>query len=246
MGNEPCESLPWDSGFFGFGVARVRGAELTAARCPEIDAWCRGHGVACLYFGARSDDAATARLAEANGYKLADVRLTFEREPDYCGLEPAAVRAVRAADVPGFKTIARESYGDSRFYFDERFPRAKCDELYELWIEKSCTQAISGIGAVLVWEDQGAGQAFVTCGVKGNAGSIGLVGVARAARGGGVGKGLVDAALAWFLEQGITRVTVVTQARNIAAQRLYQRCGFLTCQVEMVYHKWFDGAGDGR
>ena len=32
---------------------------------------------------------------------------------------------------------------------------------------------------------------------------------------------------------------VVTQGRNIAGQRLYQRCGFLTRSVELWYHKWY-------
>jgi hypothetical protein len=34
-------------------------------------------------------------------------------------------------------------------------------------------------------------------------------------------------------------VLVVTQGRNYAAQRLYQRNQFRTCEVQLWYHKWY-------
>jgi ribosomal protein S18 acetylase RimI-like enzyme len=55
----------------------------------------------------------------------------------------------------------------------------------------------------------------------------------------GVGRKLVVASLGWFDAHGADRVTVVTQGRNIAAQRLYQRCGFLTRSTGLWYHRWF-------
>jgi len=32
---------------------------------------------------------------------------------------------------------------------------------------------------------------------------------------------------------------VVTQGRNLAAQRLYQRNGFVTASLQLWYHRWF-------
>jgi dTDP-4-amino-4,6-dideoxy-D-galactose acyltransferase len=85
----------------------------------------------------------------------------------------------------------------------------------------------------------------VTC-LRGDAGtgSIGLVGVAEAARGRGLGGRLVAAALGWFAGQGVERVEVVTQGRNVAAQRLYQAHGFRTRRVEVSFHRWRPGAGE--
>ena len=70
-------------------------------------------------------------------------------------------------------------------------------------------------------------------------GSIGLVGVTEQARGQQVGKKITNTVLNWFQEQGMKSVNVVTQGRNIPAQRLYQRCGFVTHDMQLWYHKWF-------
>jgi ribosomal protein S18 acetylase RimI-like enzyme len=35
-------------------------------------------------------------------------------------------------------------------------------------------------------------------------------------------------------------VSVVTQGRNVAAQRLYQRAGFVTASTQLWYHRWLD------
>jgi dTDP-4-amino-4,6-dideoxy-D-galactose acyltransferase len=55
---------------------------------------------------------------------------------------------------------------------------------------------------------------------------------------------VVRAAQAFFLAQGVTEVTVVTQGRNIEAQRLYQKCGFLSRAIYYWYHKWFPTPGE--
>jgi ribosomal protein S18 acetylase RimI-like enzyme len=70
------------------------------------------------------------------------------------------------------------------------------------------------------------------------AGQIQLVGVDAAARKRGLGRQLVDCALHWLATEGVTHATVVTQGRNIAAQRLYQQRGFLTSSVHVWYHWW--------
>jgi ribosomal protein S18 acetylase RimI-like enzyme len=95
---------------------------------------------------------------------------------------------------------------------------------------------------VLVARDEGRAVGFVTCDVDAatNWGSIGLLGVDESARGRGVGRALTQGALAWFAQRALPGVTVITQGRNVVAQRLYQRCGFVTRSVRLYYHKWYD------
>jgi dTDP-4-amino-4,6-dideoxy-D-galactose acyltransferase len=237
---DPCVRLAWDSEFFALNVARVNGTALDDVRAAAVDAWCAGKNIRCLYFLALAEDAAAARCAPRHGFSLVEVRMEFAWEGDARAL-PAGVREAVAADVPALEAIARSVFTDSRFYVDGHFPRAKCDDLYACWIRESCRPGGGGLAdAVLVAEKEGTPAAFITCKREsGGVGRIGLVGVDGRWRGRGLGQKIVGAAQVWFRDHGVQSVRVVTQGRNIASQRLYQRCGFLTHAVGLYYHKWY-------
>jgi dTDP-4-amino-4,6-dideoxy-D-galactose acyltransferase len=237
--SEAGELLAWDSEFFGVPTGRVLGDTLDAARVSEIDDWARGRGVKLLYFRARSDDPATARVAEEAGFRLVDVRMTFEREVVGAPAPLAAgIRAYAAGDLAAVRAIARTAYVDSRFYADGRIPRERCDALYDRWTVQACD---GGAARVLVAEEAGRVVGYVTCDLsRDGSGAIGLIGVDEQFRGRGIGRRLVEGAVAWAAERGQARLIVVTQGRNVGAQRLYQRCGFVTLAVELYFHKWYD------
>lgn len=235
---EPCELLAWDSEFFGVPTARVRGDALDAGRVATIDGWCNGRGVRWVYFLARGDDAQTIRLAEEAGFRLTDIRMTFARDVGAVEAIPPGVRPFAEPDLPALRAIARTAYTDSRFYADGRIPRAKCDELFDVWTVNSCRGRSD---RVLVAEEAGQVAGYVTCDLDpAGRGAIGLIGVAEGLRGKGFGRRLVEGALAWAAERNLPALSVVTQGRNLAAQRLYQRCGFRTASVELYFHKWYD------
>ena len=115
----PCELLPWDTKFFGVQIARVRGDVLTHERCTVIDAWCAAHAVACLYFTARPDDAATVQLAEQHGYHLVDIRMTFQianLKPSHSN-QNVAISDFESGDLTELRRMARASHQDTRFFF---------------------------------------------------------------------------------------------------------------------------------
>jgi dTDP-4-amino-4,6-dideoxy-D-galactose acyltransferase len=231
-----CELLPWDSTFFGFPIARIRGHTLTAQSADAIDAWCREHRIKCLYFIARPDDPTTVEIAEQHGYHLADVRLTFERDLKSQILNPKSdiIRPALPSDIPALRAIARASHTDTRFFFDPHFPREKCHALYETWIESSvhgfADKVLTGTGG----EGEVAG--YITCHLT--TPRIGLIAVSPNYQSKGLGRALVESALAFFHSRGAARVSVVTQGRNLAAQRLYTRCSFLPARLELYYHRW--------
>ena len=240
MAAAPCEILEWDTTFFGFCVARVQDT-LTQESVQQIDTWCQQSGVRCLYFLSRADDANTSRLAHDNDFRPVDIRLTFEHknlDKKASETHAAVVRPAHSDDVPTLQSIVRDSYHDTRFYFDTNFPRQLCDSLYETWIQASCEGYAD---VVLVAELDGAIAGYISCHLNeaSRSGDIGLVGVSSQARGRGIGQTLVFSALEWFCAQGMQKALVVTQGRNIAAQRLYQRCGFLTQSVQLWHHKWY-------
>jgi dTDP-4-amino-4,6-dideoxy-D-galactose acyltransferase len=265
---EVLELLEWDSAFFGRRIARARLERLTPGTAAALDESAAAQAVDCLYLLTASDDPQTARLAEDHGYRFTDIRLTFEAQLKATPPAPLhALRPARANDLPDLRVIAAGSYGLSRFYYDACFPRERCDALYATWIERSVGGWADSVLVAELPDSQGLPSTdrpynpgngliggFISCHLRDTPdtgdtgtkrGEIGLVGVAEAARGQNVGGSLVSGALAWFAEHGAASVSVVTQGRNVAAQRLYQRGGFLTRSVQLWYHKWFGNCQGG-
>lgn len=230
--------LEWDSAFFGFRIARLLSGRLDRQTAADALSWCKSERIRCLYFLAGTDSTETVESAAQSGFRLTDIRITLARKTAG-GHGPADnVRACRAADVAALRAIAAVSHRDSRFYYDPGFPEDRCDALYATWIELSCQGYAK---AVLVAEHDSEPAGYISCHIDAEgAGSIGLVAVAEHARGRGLGPQLVAAAMRYFGEMKCDRVTVVTQGRNCAAQRLYQNCGFRTADIGIWYHRWFE------
>lgn len=236
----PVQILDWDSQFFGKKIGRVASSKLNPRLAAEINVWSEKNRVDCLYFLAASDDPQTSQTAENDGYHLVDIRVTLQnklKEPVNSRSHSDHIRPVNVNDIESLRIISRNNHRDSRFYYDGHFVREKCDELYAVWIEKNVH---SGEDQVLIWEENQQPVAYVTGKITPvGSGSIELVGVHPAWQGKGIGYQLTMHLLAWFQQQHSTHVTVVTQGRNIGAQVLYQRCGFVTVSTELWYHKWF-------
>lgn len=232
-----CQPLQWDSQFFGRRIARAIPTTVTDAELADIRQWCADTATDCLYFLADDDPALSRRLARA-GFDFVDTRLTFEFTfpPGWQPPTPSTpIVPFTDSHLAPLQAIARHSYRLTRFYADPHFSEADCDRLYETWV----TRSVQGYAdATLVALVAAHPAAFITCSISDAVGYIGLVGVAEAHRGLGLGHQIVMAGLNWFYAHACSRVEVVTQGRNIAAQRLYQRCGFLTRSAQLWYHYW--------
>jgi dTDP-4-amino-4,6-dideoxy-D-galactose acyltransferase len=233
-----CTYLEWDSNFFGVRIARLNFARLDEQTVAEALQWCNSHRIDCLYFLADADHATTPTLAEKNGFHLTDVRMTFEKPLAQNETFPAqdTIRLAREEDLAALRKIARNTHHDTRFYFDGHFDRTRCDQLYATWIENSFRGFAQ---AVLVAEVDNVPAAYLTCHLKGYESQIGLLGVSAQYQGRGLGTKLVQQFLIWSCEQNVKRATVVTQGRNLAAQRLYQHNGFVPASLQLWYHRWF-------
>ena len=236
--------LPWDSAHFGFRIARAALSQLNSNACRQLEAACREHAIDCLYFLANAGDQDTVFALLAGGFDFVDIRLTFaglaRSIPAAMLTEDIVYRLAGENDLEPLMHIARHSYTHSRFFVDWRFGGEKASQLYETWLQKSI--ATSYADAVVVAEMDRLPVGFVTCHLHkpDGEGNLGLVGVAESARGVGCAGGMIRYAACWFREQGLDRINVVTQGRNVSAQNLYQRCGFLTRSVDLWFHKWFE------
>ena len=70
--------------------------------------------------------------------------------------------------------------------------------------------------------------------LRGPAGVLEDIIVDEAHRGGGVGRRLLEAVLAALAQRGAPRVVLSTAAKNVAAQRLFERAGFRPTMIEMT------------
>jgi len=229
--------LPWDSEFFGLRIARYTSDHLTDEAAGEALESCRREGIDCLYL-LLADDAGSLAAAEHAHLQAVDTRLTLARP--LAGHEPAAspylIRPADPSDLPQLRTIARTAHHDSRFYSDPHFDRARCDALYQTWIERSCQGYAN---RTLVAEIKGQPAGYVSCHLSdAGEGSIGLFAVAEHARGNGVGGALVRSALGYFQQAGMRTAQVVTQERNRLAQRTYERNGFAVRSRQLWFHSW--------
>jgi len=236
-GEAACEYLEWDSRHFGLRIARVR-SSMPAAHDPSAIAdWRRAEAIDCLYYLVPLAQSDGIRLAEDLGFRLIDVRITLERPADGAlGPGSPVTRPYRRDDLPRLVHLARTLHEDSRFFVDTSFPQSGSRALFETWMRRACSEPSY---QVLVADAEGAPAGYVVCQRHSDGiGQIQLVGVDQSARRRGLGRALVDEAVAYFARHGLERVRVVTQGRNLAALRLYESRGFLTLAQEVWYHWW--------
>jgi dTDP-4-amino-4,6-dideoxy-D-galactose acyltransferase len=236
--SEVCTYLDWDSQFFGKRIARLNHSRLSQSSISLVLSWCAHQRIDCLYFLCDADDTETGRVALQNNFAEVDVRVTLARtisEQDVRPVMDPSIRVAQDSDQPALIRLAGKLHHDTRFYFDQRFERSRCDLLYAKWIEKSLADPAQ---TVFVPEIDGEPAGYIACATRGRDAQIGLLGVGEANAGTGLGKKLVQNFLSWAARQGASRATVVTQARNTAAQGLYRRCEFLPVSFQRWYHYW--------
>ncbi len=244
MTRQLIEYMPWDSSQFGVRIARATCGQVDSSACRDLLKQCRDQAIDCLYFLAESADQDTIAALQTCDFELVDIRLTLSvqyKSPPAAGqLDGIRFRLGDERDLDHLLPIASGSFGQSRFYVDQRFGHDNATRMFQIWLRKSFADE-PGV-AVVVAEQRDAAVGFVTCHLHKppGEGNIGLVGVAESARGLGCAGGMINYAARWFAGQGVDRLNVVTQGRNIAAQRLYQRNGFVTRSVELWFHRWFD------
>ena len=235
--------LPWDTAHFGKRIARADLRQLDAESCAELLAACQDQAIECLYFLVDCADHGTIAVLQAKGFDLIDIRMTLAGPIHELRSPPPPqdvhIRLSREGDLASLLPVARSSYTMSRFFVDHRFGWDKAAQMFEIWLRQSITGGYAD--AVAVAEIDGEPAGFLTCHLNRpvGEGNIGLLGVAESARGRGLAPAMLAKIMAWLRQEGMQGWNVATQGQNIAAQRMYQGCGFRTRSLELWFHKWF-------
>lgn len=137
---------------------------------------------------------------------------------------PTGVRIARAEHIPALRQAAEEAFTFSRFRAPWYAP-GDSGRFYAQWVENAVRGTFDH-QCLLAVDEHGNMQGFVSLRELDNGTArIGLLAVLPAAQGLGIGQRLMDAANDWCRARRLTRLHVATQLGNLAALRLYLRCG---------------------
>lgn len=232
------ELLEWDSNFFEIPIAQIHLTQLTQKVIDYVFRRARVDKVKCIYYLDSGRSYKSLQTAFRNGFNLVDSRLTFEKrifnkphnriEPDF--------RIGQIKDLEQLINLSDKSFEQSRYFFDPNFSKEKCQQFYIEWVTKSLYGRLDDI--VVVCEKENKILGFLTLKFNRNFASIGLISVHQENRKAGIGTGLLGYMENLVFEKRIPLVRVVTQGRNLDAQKLFVRNGYSPSKTEYWLHYW--------
>lgn len=250
--------LPWDSSHFGFPAGRLdflvaRGlaakarplkSDLVAALLRD----CASQTVKHLTARVGAHDSTAIGALEAAGFEPVDGIQTFSFAPSTSFRREISSGSIRvglcqAPDVAQVVELARTSFRLDRFHADPALGEGVADRLHADWVRNSC----AGVAADAVFVARDGEKALGFCTIRidhelwrlsgTKIATIVLVATDELARGRGIGRQLVQAAVNWSAAEGVALVQVGTQVRNTVAARLYESSGFEPMGASLTYRR---------
>jgi dTDP-4-amino-4,6-dideoxy-D-galactose acyltransferase len=234
------KKLEWDSDFFGFPVALLSSRYLTDKIIKRAHKFIECENIRLVEYLCNCHDALSVRTAEKHGFNFADIRLSFQKKLRKTGEvsmpDGFVFGKAKEEHVPELKKISNGLYVLSRYFFDDHFDKARVNEFYQGWVAKAVRGQYDDECYCLFKNNKPV--AFCTIKYALGSASIGLFGLDINYQGKGLGQLLLTKVFNHLIGKQYGMLHVVTQGRNYAAQRLYQRAGFVTRSTELWYHKW--------
>lgn len=228
-----------------YGVRAARAFIDDVADVTQLVDFCRRDETRLVVVRCPAGSLAVAQALEAGGARLMDTLVFFERrvERDRLPSRNSAfgVRRATRADADAVGVVAREAFANfvGHYHADPLLDRAKSDEAYVEWAERSVTT--SGVsGEVFVAEDDEGVVGFCTTRMNSPSECEGvLFGVLPRGQGRGIARELMIEVMLWGAAAGATRVVVPTQITNIASQKVWLRLSFEPSRAVYTFHWWF-------
>jgi dTDP-4-amino-4,6-dideoxy-D-galactose acyltransferase len=226
------ETLPWDSNFFQFPVARINNEDDIFLN-EEILRNLFKNNIKLAYYSSPKE----LFISENKFYemKLVDKKVTYLKEV----LPHATNEKISFYDKEYTEqkliSLAHDSGIYSRFNVDNKIERKLFEDLYTHWIVNSVTKKIAD--AVLVSKEEKEITGFVTIGKKNDRADIGIIAVDSSHHGKGIGKALMFSAENFYAGK-LKSIQVVTQGDNLPACKLYESCSYKLEKNEYFYHLW--------
>lgn len=232
--------LPWDSDFFEIKVGKVVGEIDSEQAFTAVEHNFISEKYDLLYYSHEKELSPFFNINEKIKSRLVDVKTTFGKKIDIAAqFDPKIELTNESLDERSSQQLfdlAIQSGEFSRFKIDPKISADKFKRFYETWMVNSLNKSFAD--AVLVYKIDDEMVGFITLNSNHNQASIGLIAVDHHYRGMGIGKKLIESGENFMYQQGFKTLQVVTQGENIAACRLYEKCGFRKLNSEYFYHFW--------
>ena len=151
-----------------------------------------------------------------------------------------SIRPVTPEDGEAIQQLVCESFAEitTDRAIDERLDPPEGDDWRRRLRRWSAAEVADPDNHGLVWEESGQVVGYVAAMIDrryGNVGRIPTLAVDAQCRNRGIGSALVNAAIAFFREAGMSIVRIQTGANNPVGQRLYPRLGFVEVSRQVYY-----------
>jgi ribosomal protein S18 acetylase RimI-like enzyme len=219
---------------FGAPVWRLEmeGSDLpTSGEVDDLVVQARDEKVALIACRFEVDSPIAGLLSQAGFYKVERL-VTYHRPiPIEAGMS-AGISVAEASDARAAIEIGRKVFSFDRYHADPKIPKSVADEIKARWVGNG----ISGRSDVaLITQTDGVVTGFNLCMRRGGDAVIDLIGVADGYQGMGIGKNLVEGALAHYAGRASV-MWVGTPETNLASIALYRQTGFLLHDVAETWH----------
>lgn len=239
------KKLEWDTEFWRKKTATLYVPKINNKILKKVSTFIKKNKIQFCSYLCLSNHSESVQLAENFKFKFTDIRLTYEKK--ISSLKRKRVQnnylfhMANKSDIKILRQLVDNIYVSSRYYYDKNFSHKRVNLYYKDWIRKSVLGLFDDYCLILKKKNIKTILGFVTIKINNdNSANIGLIGINKKYQGMGFGSTLFDNLVNHLIMKKIKKIYVITQGRNIRAQRLYQQNGFVIKSSEIWYHKWID------
>lgn len=228
MSNNIAKFLEWDSVFFKKKIYKI---DIEGSFSEEeLENIRQEIGADLIYIFSKNE----LETNSIENFLLVDKKIIFEKAINSNSVITENINIISVNQLtPELNQLALLSGLHSRFKLD-KFIAPKFQELYQLWIKKSIKREISD--EVFAYVNNKKEIGFVTIKKNADKASIGLIAVNESFHGKNIGSFLINHIEKWCLTNNINILEVATQLDNEKACNFYIKNGFISKQIDYVYH----------
>ncbi len=242
--SQQIERLAWDSRHFAFEVGRLLDSDIDDESLEALLTSRHAREFELVYWFTTAERILSDDVLRHTCGQLVDTRVTYT-----CDVHPVALSENSQLPRYDIRPVCSDQWDGtllplalglsevSRYAKDVHFPRHLRESLYREWIRRSVRRQYADQVLAATGPDN-TPLGFITLSRNGDACTIGLIAVDASVRRSGLGRSLLQSAMAWAADHSCCRVSVATQADNVAACRLYESAGYSQTEQSSVYHFW--------